>query len=440
MVAMLNPNISGAVAWSDFDNNNRLDLLFGSVLVTNRGDWTFGEHDQASPSPPRSSPPWATTTRMVTSDLLYSADGSTRIYRNDGAGGATAFSDIGFRAFWPWPAPRPPGATSTTTAISTCSWPAQTLSASIATMVIIPSLKRHNWHPFPATSVAWGDYDGDGFQDVLYAGGSSFAVFHNNGNATFTPVTVPGLTTLHNAMVAWGDFDNDGRLDFAVSGSTNGTPTGGITRVYRNLGNGSFTNVYPTTPGFVGVWKGVVAWGDYDNDGDLDLLVSGEITNSIGITKIYRNDGGGIFLDSNEVLPGLRNPRRPGAISTTMATSILPSLASLPLSFPHWLRLPQFLDRPNEPAAFRAGLFQLSPGWPKSVRLTWRGASDSNQSTGLTYNVTIGTSPGSGNLLNPMAATNGWLRLPHFGNAGPRTNLTITNLPGRQLLVERPGD
>ena len=72
--------------------------------------------------------------------------------------------------------------------------------------------------------------------------------------------------------VAWGDYDNDGDLDILLAGRTN---TGSrVSRVYRNDA-GIFTDI---AAGLTGVDNASVAWGDYDNDGDLDILLTGSVT------------------------------------------------------------------------------------------------------------------------------------------------------------------
>jgi len=78
--------------------------------------------------------------------------------------------------------------------------------------------------------------------------------------------------------VAWGDYDNNGALDILLAGWST---SGHVTRVYRNDG-GSFSDANAGLPGFS---HGDVAWGDYDNDGDLDILLAGA-----QITRIYRNN------------------------------------------------------------------------------------------------------------------------------------------------------
>jgi hypothetical protein len=77
------------------------------------------------------------------------------------------------------------------------------------------------------------------------------------------------------SATVWGDYDNDGWLDILLTGSGELTPMGrAIAQVWRNTGNG-FANV---NVGLDGVHDSSVAWGDYDNDGRLDILLTAERT------------------------------------------------------------------------------------------------------------------------------------------------------------------
>src|SRR6266508_4426535 len=147
------------------------------------------------------------------------------------------------------------------------------------------------------SSVAWGDYDNDGRLDILLAGsrstGNIARVYRNNGNGSFSDISA-GLPGIGYSSVAWGDYDNDGRLDILLAGSSS---TGDIARVYHNNGNGSFTNI---NAGLPGMHWGSVAWGDYDNDGQLDSLLIGNYT-----ARVYRNDGNGSFSDVDAGLPAI---------------------------------------------------------------------------------------------------------------------------------------
>lgn len=143
-------------------------------------------------------------------------------------------------------------------------------------------------------SIAWGDYDQDGDLDLAIAGYSKsssseytpVAKILNNSSGTFSDSGI-SLTGVQDCSLAWGDYDGDGDLDLALAGSTSST-TSYIAKVYRN-NNGSFEDI---NAGLAGVYKCGVAWGDYDNDGDLDLLISGQTTSGSPSTTLYRNDKG----------------------------------------------------------------------------------------------------------------------------------------------------
>ena len=116
---------------------------------------------------------------------------------------------------------------------------------------------------------AWGDYDNDGHLDLMgsvYGAGNNY-VFHNQGNGTFTKLTadpiVGGGGTGNN--VIWGDYDNDGYLDAFFAGSQN--------RLFHNHGDGSFTREINSVAAKDGSGQGC-SWGDYDGDGFLDLFVT----------------------------------------------------------------------------------------------------------------------------------------------------------------------
>ena len=150
----------------------------------------------------------------------------------------------------------------------------------------------------------WGDYDNDGYPDLFVTGGRGSGqpatrnrLYHNNGNGSFSDIALSsGLTdTGHSGACAWGDYDNDGYLDLFVA-NINGEKN----YLYHNKGDGTFEKV--TVGNIVndtGTFEGC-AWGDYDNDGFLDLFVtrndplqpSGA---SLVVNCLYHNDFGTNF-------------------------------------------------------------------------------------------------------------------------------------------------
>ena len=165
--------------------------------------------------------------------------------------------------------------------------------------------------PFPAVangSAAWGDYDNDGLLDLLITGqtstGAVSQVWRNTGTG-FTNVTAyaaPGLPRVVYGSVAWGDYDNDGRLDFLITGYADQSGMD-VSQLWHNTGNG-FTNV--PIPGLPGLEVSSVAWGDLDNDGLLDFLIIGYGYQADQATsQLWRNTGNGFTNVTATIAPGL---------------------------------------------------------------------------------------------------------------------------------------
>lgn len=164
-----------------------------------------------------------------------------------------------------------------------------------------------------ALNVARADFDNDGNLDVLLLRGgwekpARLSLMRNKGNGIFEDVTVAsGLDEpIATESAAWGDYDNDGLIDLFVCGEYFGVSDGIASasaqpddrnrcRLYHNLGNGKFVDVAAqANVRNEHCAKGAV-WGDYDNDGRLDLYVS----NMYGPVpaRLYRNEGNGTFRD-----------------------------------------------------------------------------------------------------------------------------------------------
>jgi len=150
------------------------------------------------------------------------------------------------------------------------------------------------------SSVAWGDYDNDGDLDVLLTGLSEsgyISKIYNNDSGIFKDSNA-GLTGAYYGSVEWGDYDNDGDLDVLLTGYVSSSEN--ISKIYRN-DLGTFTDI---NAGLTGIWYGSAKWGDYDNDGDLDILLSGAKTDDTydPVSKIYRNDGNDTFSDQTDII------------------------------------------------------------------------------------------------------------------------------------------
>ena len=151
----------------------------------------------------------------------------------------------------------------------------------------------------------FADYDNDGYKDFFVSRTyKPNQLFHNNGNGTFTDVTTQsGIgEDCCTTVASWADYDNDGDLDLYVGRyldprtripttfyARNGEPN----QLYRNNGDGTFTNVTQQAGvGEVGLCLGTV-FGDYDGDGYPDLYV----VNDFGRNTLYHNNRNGTFTD-----------------------------------------------------------------------------------------------------------------------------------------------
>src|SRR3989339_508715 len=110
-----------------------------------------------------------------------------------------------------------------------------------------------------------------------------------------------GLTGVSESSAAWGDYDNDGDPDLILCGANGPNVTNNITKIYRNDGSGVFTDI---NAGLPGIHQGSVCWGDYDNDNDLDVLLTGRSVYT-PTSKIFRNEGSDVFSEINAGLTGL---------------------------------------------------------------------------------------------------------------------------------------
>ncbi len=324
----------GSTAWGDYNNDGKPDILLTgessngliSKIYRNNGDNTFEEETSASlTGVDGSSVAWGDYDKDGDLDILIAGESAsgpiTKIYRNNGDNTFTEQASL--------------------TGVSDC-------------------------------SVAWGDYDNDGYLDILLSGNSSGGpiskIYRNNENSTFEEQAI-SLTNVSASFAAWGDYDNDGNLDIILTGYSGGVP---VSKIYRNKGNNTFEE--QSFDNLAGV-SGQAVWGDYDNDGNLDLFLAGD-NGSNAVSKIYHNN--------NET------------------TNILPSVPS---------KLQTVVNGNN-----------ITFNWDKST-------DNETPQNGLKYNLVIGTSPNSVDILSPMSdRTTGYRKVLNLGNTNHNTSWTVKGL------------
>jgi hypothetical protein len=249
---------AGGIIMDDFDNDGYFDLVFSDMdpcaglrYFHNNGDGSFADRSaQAGFSPQLSG------LNIVQADFnndgwldIYIPRGSWRkplrhsLLRNNGDG---TFTDV-------------------------------TTQAGLGAVVTASQV------------AAWADFDNDGFLDLFVGNENAPSqLFHNNANGTFTEVGhIAGVDRIAFTKGAtWGDYDNDGYPDLYVSNFSSEN------FLYHNNRDGTFTEVAHDLHVEKPIWSFPVWFFDYDNDGWLDLYVSGFTVSVTEVITSYLNPPG----------------------------------------------------------------------------------------------------------------------------------------------------
>jgi hypothetical protein len=335
------PSYSGSVAWGDYDNDGDLDLLqtgwgwfYGNPMTRlyRNDQGTFNNVPTNLPNVWNGAAIWGDYDRDNDMDILITgwaySDYITKIFRNDNG----IFTENA--------------------------------------NAVLPQVRN--------SSAAWGDYDCDGYPDILLSGlelnpvGVDTAitrVYRNDHNGQFTDIQA-NIEDVQGGAVTWGDIDNNGYLDIIQSGGTDPSNSTPATRLYRYM-NGSFE---PVLVYLTDVTASSVDLGDFDADGKLDFVLTGKNNANQPITEIYHNTNQNV----NTV------PQAPTGLSSQVQDGI--------------------------------------------VTLNWQPSSDpQTPQTGLSYNLRIGTSPGGSQILSAMADAAGLRKLAQQGNTDHLTSWVIKN-------------
>ncbi len=290
----------GHPTFGDFDNDGNVDLFLAGpdVLLRNTGNCNFQDVTAASginDTSPTEAAAWGDCNNDGFLDLylanyeVWQDNDATfypdKLFKNNGNG---SFSDI-------------------------------TSQAGINDLI-----SEYNT-PAAGRAVTWADYDNDGDQDIYVSNYRLHPnyLWRNSGNCSFTDVArqagVAGRSTVldgttywgHTIGSSWGDFNNDGYLDLFsatlhhLSPMPDGRPFPGDdnNNLWKNNGPSGwdFADVYSTSGIRFNECDAGGMWGDYDNDGDLDLLETtlyyANGCDRGGRIYLYQNDGNGLFTD-----------------------------------------------------------------------------------------------------------------------------------------------
>ncbi|GAP43575.1 protein containing repeat domain [Lentimicrobium saccharophilum] len=326
--------------------------------------------------------------------------------------------------------------------------------------------------------LAWADYNNDGYPDLVISGNWQTHLYANNGNGTFSPVEA-GLMGMNTPALAWGDSDNDGDPDLLMSGDAGSVgevyiylnQDGGFSRleaeiegavggdarwgdadndgnldilitgkdatltpvsyVYRNNGDHTFSFA---NAGLVGTALGPADWIDYDNDGDLDIMIAGQNAGcGNAATRLYENNGAGSFY---EFPAGLAYAERAASAWGDFDNDGDYDLVLTGISTGHTTRfyrndLIAGSFQPNTPPSVPGNLYTYVSG--DYAVISWARSTDTQSpQNSITYNVMMGTSAGNIDVISPLSdPVSGHRHMTASGNAGQNDFMVFRNLlPG----------
>jgi hypothetical protein len=291
--------------------------------------------------------------------------------------------------------------------------------------------KRIGSRTFDYPAVAAGDLDGDGRTDFICTGMTNSVVppvmlfYHNEGRGNFTEsqINLPGLT---GGGLALADIDNDGDLDLALSGSaTASLNTGATAAIYKNNGDATFVLHQRLTNA---VHHASIQWGDFDGDGDYDLLLNGYRDGNVPSIQILINANGSFTpIVGLATLPaGVGSNANAGNaewadLDGDGDLDILVGGSDGAAIYRNNLNPPNF--QASAPTGLRVRQFG------ERTVLEWDAPVDAANMS-LTYNVRLGSITQKDNYIPSMAdPVSGKRWITRRGNAENRNQMTITGLP-----------
>lgn len=226
------------------------------------------------------------------------------------------------------------------------------------------------------------DYDNDGDMDMFLYGYKSspytnHSSIYNNNNLYFTR-TFQIMKFSHYSDSGFGDFDSDGDMDLVYSGQNDMYSSSQYySYLYENRDDGF--HIYDA--GLSDLAMCSISVGDFDNDGDMDVFIAGRDSSGASVTKIFRNNLGTNVYSYNT----------PPATPSGLTSSVSYHEATL--------------------------------SWNKST-------DDKTNQNSLTYNIRIGTTPGGVDIVSPLSdVTTGFRRVSKYGNTQLNNSWKIKNLP-----------
>jgi hypothetical protein len=440
-------------AWGDFNNDGLPDLIVTGVgqkttLYKNNGDNTFTEVSNSFPKVQQGAVAWGDYDNDGNLDLFISGatdtENVTKLFRNRGTANNFDFQEVSTVSFQPV---YTGGNNQTTRYLSLGDYNndgfIDVLLTGQATIdgstVRFFSLYKNllgqgfelqnqivnggNFTQLNGGMAAWADYNNDGFEDIVFNGYANESpncrtgIYSNNGDGTFSPLAVVLDGTIAGEL-AWCDYNNDGYQDFIVTGYSYDAGAA-FSTLYKNKGDSTFTALLPATTNIAVAYQSSLAWGDVNNDGLSDLVLTGTIYSSAN-SIVYLNKGDDTFAEETALL----SKNRAGAVSLVDfdndgdldafvigyqdGTGAIASLLKNNLA--DGISANQ---KPSAPTALQSAATQ------ESVKLQWtRSTDDTTPSAAILYNVYIKKEGSSRQMmLLPANTENGFLKVNENLNA-----------------------
>jgi hypothetical protein len=431
----------GAVVFADFDNDNDLDLFisgqdasyneFAGIYRNDNGTFIYagggitGMYNCSAAAADYDLDGWMD---LVMTGQDY--DGNiTRLYRNNGNG---TFSEVqaglynaGANGDLAW------------ADVNSDGYPDLVISGNWLTRLYLNNGDGTFTHTpsglqgMNSPSLDWGDFDNDGDPDLLMVGdagsvGETYIYINHQGTFERLDAQIEGAV---GGMARWGDSDNDGYLDLLITGKD--ATLVPVSYVYRNNGDMTFSFA---NAGLIGTALGPANWIDFDNDGDLDVMLAGENAGcGNSSTRLYSNNGASSF---SEIQAGLGFLERAASAWGDFDNDgdqdlVLSGIAASPLTWLYRNDLRSAPFQPNTPPSVPGNIYTYVSG--NYAVISWSKSTD-NQSPqeAITYNVMMGTQPGNSNVVSPLADPfSGRRYVTAPGNAGQNDFMIFRHLePG----------
>jgi parallel beta-helix repeat protein len=263
------------------------------------------------------------------------------------------------------------------------------------------------------TVALWGDFDGDNDLDILSSGWEGSNSHYRNDSMEFNTLTSV-LNTVDGHSADIGDYDMDGDMDIVMLSTNSDSAYSCVYRCEEHSSEDIWS--YSLLAYIQDIQSGAVIWGDYDNDGDLDLFLSGTKVGFETHTVLYENPEGFAFTAVETGLPDLgRSAAAWGDYDNDKDLDLV--VTGFGDESPMSMIVRNDRTAKNTTPEAPHGL--LEDIYQDKANLVWLPGSDNETAEpGLTYNLRMGTTPGGTDIISPLSLANGFRQVPKKGNAG----------------------